>query len=318
MPIVEATDDAISEAAKIIRAGGLVAFPTETVYGLGADTTNSKAVARIFAAKGRPKFNPLIVHVADVAMAERLGVFSDKAHELTRAFWPGALTLVLARTADCAASELVSAGLSTIALRVPAHPVAHGLIEAAGVPLAAPSANVSEQLSPTTAAHVAESLAEGLKVDLILDGGPCVLGLESTVLGVFDDDVIQLRPGTLPRNAIETVIGPLSTRQLNEAHSPGQMTRHYAPRARLRLNATDVQFGEALLAFGAELPAHDHKLRNLSPKSDVVEAAANLFAMLRELDTPEVISIAVMPIPAEGLGEAINDRLLRAAAQDES
>ena len=310
-----ATHDAIVNAARNLREGGLVAFPTETVYGLGADATNGKAVARIFAAKGRPSFNPLIVHVASLEMAESLGVFTDKARQLADAFWPGALTLVLERTPDCAASDLVSAGLSTIALRMPAHEVAQDLIAAAGVPLAAPSANPSESLSPTTAAHVAEGLGD--KVDMILDGGACSLGLESTVCGIFDDEVVQLRPGAVPREEIEKVIGPLSDRQLDEKHSPGQMTRHYAPRAKLRLDAKDAQPGETLLAYGPDVPDYDAMMLNLSPTGDLVEAAANLFAYLRELDASGVKAIAVMPIPQDGLGEAINDRLTRAAAPNE-
>jgi len=306
-----ATHLAIIDAARTLRDGGLVAFPTETVYGLGADATDGRAVARIFEAKGRPKFNPLIVHVASMEMAERLGVFPEKAHALATAFWPGALTLVVERAPDCPASDLVSAGLSTIALRMPAHDIARDLIAAAGAPLAAPSANPSESLSPTTAAHVAEGL--GARVDMILDGGPCFLGVESTVCGIFGEEVIQLRPGAVPRDAIEKVIGKLSDRALDEKHSPGQLARHYAPRTKLRLNAETVTAGEALLAFGPDVPPHDGPSRNLSPSGDLGEAAANLFAMLRELDASGASSIAAMPIPSSGLGEAINDRLSRAA-----
>jgi L-threonylcarbamoyladenylate synthase len=303
----------IIDAARLLRDGGLVAFPTETVYGLGADATDGEAVARIFAAKGRPRFNPLIVHVAGLAMAERLGTLNDKARALADAFWPGALTLVVERTPDCAASELVSAGLSTIALRMPAHDVAQDLIAAAGVPLAAPSANPSEHLSPTTAQHVAKGL--GGKVGMILDGGRSALGLESTVCGIFGDEIIQLRPGAVPREEIERIAGPLSGRAPDATHSPGQMARHYAPRAKLRLNAKDIAPGEALLAFGAEVASHEGAMRNLSKSGDLVEAAANLFAYLRELDESGAAAIAVMPIPETGLGEAINDRLARAAAE---
>lgn len=306
-----ATHLAIIDAARILREGALVAFPTETVYGLGADATDGRAVARIFEAKGRPRFNPLIVHVANLEMAEGLGVFTEKAHALAAAFWPGALTLVVERTPDCPASDLVSAGLSTIALRIPAHEIARDLIAAAGVPLAAPSANPSESLSPTLATHVAEGLGD--KVSMILDGGPCPLGVESTVCGVFGDEVIQLRPGAVPREEIERVVGPLSNRTLEDKHSPGQLTRHYAPRTKLRLNAKSVAKGEALLAFGPNAPPRDGPMRNLSPTADLTEAAANLFAMLRELDASGAFSIAVMPIPKTGLGEAINDRLSRAA-----
>lgn len=308
-----ATHLAIIDAARILRDGGLVSFPTETVYGLGADATDGRAVARIFEAKGRPRFNPLIVHVASMEMAEQLGVFPEQARALATAFWPGALTLVVERTPDCPASDLVSAGLSTIALRMPAHEIARDLIAAAGVPLAAPSANPSESLSPTLAAHVAEGL--GARVDMILDGGPCPLGVESTVCGIFGDEVIQLRPGAVPREAIENVAGKLSDRALDEKHSPGQLARHYAPRTPLRLNAETVAAGEALLAFGPSVPPHDGPSRNLSPGGDLSEAAANLFAMLRELDASGASSIAVMPIPNVGLGEAINDRLSRAAAE---
>ncbi len=313
MALVPATHLNIIDAARRLREGGLVAFPTETVYGLGADATDGQAVACIFEAKARPKFNPLIVHVASPGMAERLGHFSETSRELARAFWPGALTLVVERAPDCAASELVSAGLSTIALRMPAHEIARDLIAAAGVPLAAPSANLSEHLSPTAAAHVLEELGD--KAGTILDGGPCPLGLESTVCGIFDDEVILLRPGAIPRERIETVIGPLSVRTLDKAHAPGQMTRHYAPRTKLRLDAASAGPGEALLAFGSSAPAHEGPTRNLSPSGDLTEAAANLFAMLRELDAGGASAIAVMPIPTHGLGEAINDRLLRAAAE---
>ena len=304
---------AIIDAARLLRDGGLVAFPTETVYGLGADATNGEAVARIFEAKGRPRFNPLIIHVASPEMAEGLGVFTEKARALVGAFWPGALTLVVERTPDCPASDLVSAGLSTIALRMPAQEIARDLIAAAGVPLAAPSANPSESLSPTTAAQVAEGLGD--KVGMIIDGGPCPLGVESTVCGIFGDEVIQLRPGAVPREEIERVVGPLSDRALEDKHSPGQLARHYAPKTKLRLNATEIAKGEALLAFGPDVPAHDGPMRNLSAAGDLPEAAANLFAMLRELDASGAPSIAAMPIPSTGLGEAINDRLSRAAAE---
>jgi L-threonylcarbamoyladenylate synthase len=304
---------AIIDAARILRDGGLVAFPTETVYGLGADATNGEAVARIFAAKGRPRFNPLIVHVASLEMAAGLGILTPKARLLAEAFWPGALTLVVERTPDCPANDLVSAGLSTIAVRMPAHEAARDLIAAAGIPLAAPSANPSEGLSPTTAAHVEEGFGD--KVQMILDGGPSALGLESTVCGLFGNEVIQLRPGAVPRAAVESIVGPLSDRALDEKHSPGQLARHYAPRAKLRLNAERPSPGEALLAFGRNMPDHDGPSRNLSPSNDLTEAAANLFAFLRELDASGAGTIAVMPIPHEGLGEAINDRLSRAAAE---
>jgi len=299
---------AIERAAAILRDGGLVAFPTETVYGLGADATNGKAVAAIFAAKQRPTFNPLIVHVRDRAEAEALVAFTPRARAVAEAFWPGALTLVLPRKSDCPLSLLVSAGLDTVALRVPSHPVASALIAAAGKPIAAPSANVSGHVSPTTAAHVAEELGD--KVDFILDGGSTAIGVESTVIGFEGDTPVLLRPGGVARDAVERVAGPLATPSNANIQSPGQLESHYAPRAKLRLNARDAQPGEALLAFG---PPGSGAALNLSPAGDLNEAAANLFAMLRSLDKTSN-AIAVMPIPDEGLGEAINDRLMRAAA----
>ncbi|MEJ1969871.1 MAG: L-threonylcarbamoyladenylate synthase [Rhizomicrobium sp.] len=301
---------AIAEAARILRDGGLVAFPTETVYGLGADATNGRAVARVFEAKGRPRFNPLIVHVQDAAEAERHAMFNAIAQKLADAFWPGALTLVLPRAGACRLSELVSAGLGTVALRVPAHPVAAALIEASGVPIAAPSANASGRITATTAAHVRLSL--GAKVDLILDGGPAPLGLESTVIGFEGGRPVLLRTGAIARGAIEAVAGPLSTASAAAVRSPGQLASHYAPRGALRLDAHAARDGETLLGFGPEAPAG---ALNLSASGDLREAAANLFAMLHALDEAPVI--AVMPIPDAGLGEAINDRLRRAAAPRE-
>jgi L-threonylcarbamoyladenylate synthase len=297
--------DGIAHAARILREGGLVAFPTETVYGLGADATNGKAVAGIFAAKGRPRFNPLIVHVRDTSEAERHALFSDPARHLAARFWPGALTLVLPRATETL-SELVSAGLPTVALRVPAHPVARRLLQDAGVPIAAPSANPSGKISATLAAHVAEALRE--KVDFILDGGPAMLGLESTVIGFDGDRPVLLRPGAIARDDIEAVIGPLQ-KAGPTIQSPGQLESHYAPSAALRLNASKADQDEVLLGFG---PSREATL-NLSPTCDLKEAAANLFAMLRKLDK-QAMRIAVMPIPETGLGEAINDRLRRAAA----
>jgi L-threonylcarbamoyladenylate synthase len=303
-PIRPVTDSAIADAARLLRDGGLVAFPTETVYGLGADATNDKAVAGIFAAKGRPRFNPLIVHVADLAAAEALVEFNPLTRKLADAFWPGALTLVLPRKDGV--SLLVSAGLDTVAVRAPANAVAQALLRALGRPIAAPSANASGTISATTAAHVAESL--GGKVDLILDGGPTERGIESTVIG-FADGPAMLRPGAIPREAIEAITGPLHDPQGIQG-SPGRLESHYAPAKPLRLNATDARDGEALLAFGTNVTG----AKNLSPSGDLVEAAANLFAMLRELDASDARGIAVMPIPNNGLGEAINDRLQRAAA----
>lgn len=301
----------IARAAEILLGGGLVAFPTETVYGLGADATNDRAVASIFEAKGRPKFNPLIIHVPGVAEAERLVAFTPLARRLAESFWPGPLTIVLRRKPDSPVSLLASAGLDTIAVRSPAHPVARELLISAGRPLAAPSANRSGRVSPTTARHVADDFGE--RVDLILDGGATTLGLESTVIGFEWDRAILLRPGAIAREDIEMITGPLSSPS-GAISAPGQLRSHYAPRARLRLNAADVEAGEALLAFGPDVPAGARTVRNLSRTGDLTEAAANLFAMLRELDASGTARIAVMPIPNEGLGEAINDRLARAAA----
>jgi L-threonylcarbamoyladenylate synthase len=304
--IVPATPDAITRAAMLLRQGGLVAFPTETVYGLGADATNGKAVAGIFTAKGRPRFNPLIVHVAAIEAAERHALFSLPARTLAERFWPGALTLVLPRRQNTTLSDLVSAGLESVALRVPAHPVAKALMREAGVPIAAPSANPSGRVSATTAAHVADGLGGAL--DFILDGGATPMGLESTVIGFDGDAPVMLRPGAIAREEIEAVIGPL--READGAiRSPGQLESHYAPRAALRLNAESADPEEVLLGFG---PSPDATL-NLSPTGDLHEAAANLFAMLRALDK-HAHGIAVMPVPQMGLGEAINDRLSRAAA----
>jgi L-threonylcarbamoyladenylate synthase len=297
---------AVGDAAALLREGGLVAFPTETVYGLGADATSGVAVARIFAAKGRPRFNPLIVHLADSEEAHRHAVFTPAAMALAKAFWPGALTLVLPRREDSDIALLVSAGLDTLALRVPAHPVAAAFLRAAGRPVAAPSANPSGQVSATTAAHVAEGLGE--KVDAILDGGATPLGIESTVIGFDGDRPLLLRPGAIARQEIEAVAGPLGAAG-ETIRSPGQLASHYAPRAALRLDAAKGGPGEALLGFGNAPGA----ALNLSPRGDLKEAAANLFAMLRRLDK-NTDRIAVSPVPRTGLGEAINDRLQRAAA----
>jgi L-threonylcarbamoyladenylate synthase len=303
MNVTPANPTTIAEAADILRRGGLVAFPTETVYGLGADATNGEAVARIFAAKGRPRFNPLIVHVRELAEAQTLAEFAPQARELARTFWPGALTLVLPRAKDCPLSLLVSAGLDTVALRVPSHPLAQMLLAATQRPIAAPSANASGRVSPTAAAHVAEEL--GNKVDLVLDGGATPLGLESTVIGFEHGQPVLLRSGAVPRERLP----PLVARAGVTISSPGQLESHYAPRAKLRLNAQRAEEGEALLGFG---PCDADM--NLSPRSDLNEAAANLFAMLRALDAKGAARIAVMPIPDNGIGEAINDRLRRAAS----
>jgi len=303
---VPADAKGIAEAARLLRDGGLVAFPTETVYGLGADATNGQAVAAIFAAKGRPLFNPLIVHVADIEEARRHVELSPRASALAEKFWPGPLTLVLPRRKNSPLSLLVSAGLDSVALRAPSHPAAIALLKEAGRPVAGPSANLSGQVTATTAAHVADSL--GGKVDLILDAGSATLGIESTVIGFDGDRPLLLRPGAIAREEIQDLVGPLGPPG-NLIQSPGQLASHYAPRAGLRLNAGEIESGEVLLGFGDVAGAK----MNLSSKGDLREAAANLFAMLRELD--KVASqIAVSPIPDTGIGEAINDRLRRAAA----
>ena len=315
---VRADGATIAEAAHTLAAGGLVAFPTETVYGLGADATNGAAVARLYAAKGRPRFNPLIVHVADAA-ALRLGKFNTAAAALAAAFWPGPLTLVLPKTPDCPVAELATAGLDTIAVRVPDHPVARALIEAAGRPLVAPSANRSGHVSPTTAAHVAADL--GGRIDLILDAGPTSVGVESTIVACTSGQSMLLRPGGVARTALEQVLGqPLeepARTQADAPQAPGMLPSHYAPATQLRLDADTVEPHEALLAFGPNFPpgaANAVAVFNLSPAGDLVEAAANLFAHLRILDRAGARAIAVMAVPREGLGEAINDRLARAAA----
>ena len=308
---------ALDEAAHLLREGKLVAFPTETVYGLGADATDGRAVAAVFETKGRPRFNPLIVHVPDLAAAERIAVVGPHARLLAEVFWPGPLTLVLKRKPDSGLSDLVSAGLDTVAVRVPAHPVAQALLAAVARPLAAPSANRSGRVSPTSATHVEDDL--GADVPLILDGGATGHGLESTVVDATRFDGVRLlRPGAVTRGAIQAVLmAPLAEDpEPDEAHptSPGQLASHYAPTAQLRLDATDVRPGEALLAFGAKVPATDGPQINLSASGDLAEAAAGLFAALRNLDRSGVETIAVVPIPDQGLGEAINDRLRRAAA----
>ncbi len=322
--IATADPAAIHDAAALLRGGKLVAFPTETVYGLGANALDSAAVARIFEAKGRPQFNPLIVHVADAAAAEKLVDINRDALKIMAAFWPGPLTLILPRLKNCPVSDLCSAGLPTLAVRVPAHPVALTLLRETGVPVAAPSANRSGTISPTTPAHVAQSLGDA--VDMILAAGPCKVGLESTVLDLSGPEPLVLRPGAITADDIAAALGRkvgYDTVNKDKPRSPGQALRHYAPSIPLRLNAVDLESGEALLAFGSikfmgikgggaarDLP--DARLRNLSETGDLHEAAANLFRMLRELDHPENRGIAAMNIPEKGLGIAINDRLRKA------
>jgi L-threonylcarbamoyladenylate synthase len=322
--ILPAGEAAVAEAARCLGQGGLVAFPTETVYGLGADASNPRAIARLYQAKGRPAFNPLIAHVGDLAAAMRIARFDARATALAEAFWPGPLTLVLPKSGDCAVADLATAGLDTIAVRVPAHPVARDILRAFGGPVVAPSANLSGHVSPTTAAHVQSDLAG--RIDLIVDGGAVAVGVESTIVGCFDEPML-LRPGGLPRGEIERVLGRALAQPPDDADSdsgqplaPGMLASHYAPRTRVRLDAIGIEPGEALLAFGpAAVPGADAAaaVMNLSARGDLDEAAANLFGYLRALDVSGARAIAVMPVPHHGLGEAINDRLRRAAVERE-
>lgn len=316
--ILPAGEAAVAAAARTLAEGGLVAFPTETVYGLGADATNAAAIARLYQAKGRPAFNPLISHLSNLTAARAVGRFDATALRLAEAFWPGPLSLVLPRAADCAVAELATAGLETIAIRIPSHPVARAILRAFGGPVVAPSANLSGHVSPTTAAHVKADL-DG-RIDLIVDGGPVAVGVESTIVGCFEQPML-LRPGGLAREEIERVLGRALAKPPVDAESdsaqplaPGMLASHYAPRTCVRLNATSVEAGEALLAFGLPAPGTEAAaVMNLSPRGDLNEAAANLFGYLRALDATRATAIAVMPVPEEGLGEAINDRLRRAA-----
>jgi L-threonylcarbamoyladenylate synthase len=339
--VLRAGERAVAAAVRVLTQGGLVAFPTETVYGLGADAESGVAVARLYDVKGRPSFNPLIAHVPDIAAAQRLARFDAAAMRLAEKFWPGPLTLVLQKRADCAVSELATAGLDTIAVRVPSHPVAQRILGAFGRPVVAPSANRSGHVSPTTAAHVFADLRG--RIELIVDGGATPMGLESTIIACLGEPML-LRSGALPRPAIDAVVKLSDAAQSflpqgegdrrsrpGEGYAeapeppdkdaallaPGQMSSHYAPRARLRLDARDVRPNEALLAFGpARIDGANAAvvMRNLSECGDLIEAAANFFSYLRALDASGVATIAVMPVPRTGLGEAINDRLERAAA----
>jgi L-threonylcarbamoyladenylate synthase len=313
--LAKASPEAIAEAAACLRAGGLVAMPTETVYGLAADATSDKAVAAIYAAKERPAINPLIAHVLDVEAARGEAVFSREAETLAHTFWPGPLTLVLPVAPSCRISLLARAGLDTVAVRSPSHEVARALIEAAGAPLAAPSANRSGRVSPTTAAHVAADL-DG-RVDWILDGGPCRYGLESTILACLGGRPQLLRPGAITREAIDSALGSpidLGGGSQTAPNAPGQLASHYAPKAKLRLDAASASSDEAVLDFGDSLKGAGGVRADLSPSGDLVEAASHLFSYLRALDAAGPMRIAVAPIPAHGLGAAINDRLRRAAA----
>ena len=314
-----ATPDGIARAAALLRAGRLVAFGTETVYGLGADATDPRAVAAIFAAKDRPRFNPLICHYPDAEAAFADVVADPAAHRLAAAFWPGPLTLVLPRRPASKVAELTSAGLDSLAVRVPAHPVATALLRAVGRPVAAPSANRSGQVSPTTAAHVLAEL--GGRIDAVLDSGPCAVGVESTVLDLTGQRPVLLRPGGVTAEMLEAAIGKVAEAGAlapgQAPRAPGQLASHYAPALPVRRNAAELRAGEALLAFGPPLPGAEIVF-NLSPAGDLTEAAARLFAGLRILDecgaAAGCAAIAAMPVPERGLGRAINDRLARAAA----
>ncbi|HEU0118739.1 MAG TPA: L-threonylcarbamoyladenylate synthase [Alphaproteobacteria bacterium] len=304
----------MNRAAELLRAGKLVAFPTETVYGLGADATNDKAVASIYAAKGRPQFNPLIIHLPDAHAARDLVEWNETAQSLADQFWPGPLTLILPRKKDCHVSLLASAGMDTLAVRVPHHPVALELLKAVALPIAAPSANASGKLSPTTPVHVAESLGD--KVDMILAGGKAQVGVESTVLNLTSKVPTILRHGGVTKEKLEQLLGKVDVADGNSDAplSPGMLASHYAPNIPVRLNASSVNADEALLAFGPDRFIRGGKARlNLSERGDMEEAAANLFAMMRQLDKPDHTGIAVMEIPNVGLGAAINDRLKRAS-----
>ena len=318
--VLPAGEAAVAAAVRCLAEGGLVAFPTETVYGLGADATNPAAIARLYQAKGRPAFNPLIAHVRDIEAGMRMARFDASAAALAKAFWPGPLTLVLPKAKDCPVADLATAGLETIAVRVPAHATAREILRAFGGPVVAPSANLSGHVSPTTAAHVQGDLKG--RIDLIVDGGPVEVGVESSIVGCFDAPVL-LRPGGVPRGEIERVLGRALGQPAEDTDSdagqplaPGMLASHYAPRTRVRRNADRVEAGEALLAFGSRaLPGVDAAaaVMNLSARGDLAEAAANLFGYLRALDAKGARAIAVMPVPHHGLGEAINDRLRRAA-----
>jgi L-threonylcarbamoyladenylate synthase len=322
--IKTASPETIDEAAQRLRGGELAVLPTETVYGLGADATNGAAVAKIFAAKNRPSFNPLIVHVADIAAAEKLGVFDARARNVAKIFWPGPLTIIVRKAESCPVHDLVTAGLDTIAIRVPAHPVMRDVLRAANIPVAAPSANASGEPSATTPEHALQSL--GGNVSFILAAGACEVGLESTVLDMTGAVPTILRPGAVTKEDLEEFFERVDVDLggHDAPKSPGQLLKHYAPSIPVRLRAVDVAPDEALLAFGSTKfmgikgggfakDLGDHAFRNLSEGGDLNEAAANLFSMLRTLDDPRNAGIAVMDIPDTGLGAAINDRLSRAA-----
>jgi L-threonylcarbamoyladenylate synthase len=318
--VLKADAAAIGEAVRCLAAGGLVAFPTETVYGLGADATNGQAVARLYEAKGRPAFNPLITHVLDLQAVEALARFNEDATRLAETFWPGPLTLVLPKADNCPVAELATAGLDSIAVRVPSHAAARRIFERFGKPVVAPSANRSGHVSPTNAAHVLADL--GGRLDVIIDGGETSVGVESTIVACLEKPAL-LRPGGVTREAIERTLGhpiaspPRSVASATEVPlAPGMLASHYAPRTPLRLDASEVDTGECLLAFGPKLARGSNRatrVLNLSERGDLIEAAANLYAYLRALDSTGAKTIAVMAVPRQSLGEAINDRLARAA-----
>ncbi len=326
MSIVAVTPQSIKKASEAIQQGKLVAIPTETVYGLACNALDENAVARVFEAKGRPAINPLIVHVSSVAHAQSLGYFNETANELIKHFWPGPLTVIVPKHEGSKLPDMCTAGLPTVAIRFPENEVARKIIQGAGVPVAAPSANKSGSISPTSPRHVYDSL--GSAVDMILAGGSCKQGLESTVIDMTSDTPVILRYGVLTKQVIEEALEVEVVDGVNQQStvtSPGQLLKHYAPTIPIRLNAVDVEEGEALLAFGgikfmgiksggaaAELP--EDQIRNLSETADLNEAARNLFSHMRDLDNPKFKGIAVMNIPSEGVGVAINDRLARAAA----
>ena len=299
----------MTAAADALRAGGLVILPTETVYGLGADASNPAAVAAIFEAKGRPRFNPLIAHVADLETAARIADFDDRAYALAKAFWPGPLTIVAPIKDSAAVCDLARAGLDTVAIRVPGHPLSRAVLEAFGGAVVAPSANRTGRPSPTT---YADAVSEtGDKAAAALDGGPCAVGLESTVVSVLEGEARLLRPGAVTRFQLQRIVGPLAEAEDDAKRSPGRLALHYAPDAPVRINAKAPEAGEAYLAFGTW--PDSPRVFNLSPTGDLAEAAANLFSYLRAADRIRPSAIAVAPIPEDGLGEAINDRLRRAA-----
>ena len=313
--ILPAHKTSIIQAGEQLRKGKLVTFPTETVYGLGADATSDKAVARIFQAKERPSFNPLIIHIAALTLVEEIVEFTETARHLADVFWPGPLTLVMKRSPNSRISLLATAGLETIAVRIPAQATAQAILNSAGMPIAAPSANPSGKISPTRAEHVLNSLGD--RAGLIIDDGPCNVGLESTVLDCSGLKPNILRVGGTTIEQIEAVIGSvnINTHSTDTPSAPGMLRSHYAPRAKLRLDVSGVEDHESLLSFGQHKIKNITREQNLSPSADLEEAAANLFSMIRILDQSSN-HVAVMPIPESGLGRAINDRLRRAATPD--